>query len=238
VTLATNDKYSLGALTVAASLRAVETSRQIVCMITPDVSEHMRSVLDKLYDEVHVVDILDSRDLANLALLERPDLGVTFTKLHCWRLEKYKKCVFLDADTLVVQNSDELFEREEFSASPDPGWPDCFNSGVFVFTPSQDTYNKLVQFAQQHGSFDGGDQGLLNLYYSDWAYTDIRKHLPFIYNVVSQAFYSYLPAFRQFGVNTKICHFIGAVKPWNHRVDELTGRVIGSLRHLHHRHPT
>ena len=64
-----------------------------------------RSVLNKLFDDVHMVDILDSRDMANLALLDRPDLGVTFTKLHCWRLDKYKKCVFLDADTLV---SDEL----------------------------------------------------------------------------------------------------------------------------------
>lgn len=43
----------------------------------------------------------------------------------------------------------------------------------------------------------GGDQGLLNMYFSDWAHTDITKHLPFIYNVVSQAFYSYLPAFKQ-----------------------------------------
>jgi len=46
-------------------------------------------------------------------------------------------------------------------------------------------------------SLVGGDQGLLNLYFGDWAYTDIKKHLPFIYNVVSQAFYSYLPAFKQ-----------------------------------------
>ena len=43
----------------------------------------------------------------------------------------------------------------------------------------------------------GGDQGLLNLYFSDWATKDIARHLPFVYNVVSQAFYSYLPAFKQ-----------------------------------------
>ena len=41
----------------------------------------------------------------------------------------------------VIQNSDELFDREEFSAAPDAGWPDCFNSGVFVFVPSQKTYD-------------------------------------------------------------------------------------------------
>lgn len=55
----------------------------------------------------------------------------------------------------VVQNSDELFEREELSAAPDVGWPDCFNSGVFVFKPSAETFQRLITFAQERGSFDG-----------------------------------------------------------------------------------
>ena len=55
----------------------------------------------------------------------------------------------------VVQNIDDLFERDEFAAAPDAGWPDCFNSGVFVFRPSLDTYQSLLQYAMQHGSFDG-----------------------------------------------------------------------------------
>lgn len=122
----------------------------------------------------------------------------------------------MDADTMVLQNIDDLFEREEFSAAPDPGWPDCFNSGVFVFKPSLDTYKSLLQFAISQGSFDGGDQGLLNLYFSEWARTDIKKHLPFLYNVVSQAFYSYAPAFKQFGDKIKVVHFIGECKPWSH----------------------
>lgn len=40
----------------------------------------------------------------------------------------------------VLRNCDELFDRDEFSAAPDAGWPDCFNSGVFVFKPSIDTF--------------------------------------------------------------------------------------------------
>ena len=35
------------------------------------------------------------------------------------------------------------------------GWPDCFNSGVFVFTPSMDTYEELLALAMSQGSFDG-----------------------------------------------------------------------------------
>lgn len=50
---------------------------------------------------------------------------------------------------------DELFDREELSAAPDAGWPDCFNSGVFVFRPSEETYDSLLKFAMSKGSFDG-----------------------------------------------------------------------------------
>jgi len=55
----------------------------------------------------------------------------------------------------VLKNIDELFECEELAASPDIGWPDCFNSGVFVYRPSQTTYESLLSFALTHGSFDG-----------------------------------------------------------------------------------
>lgn len=55
----------------------------------------------------------------------------------------------------MLSNIDELFDREELSAAPDPGWPDCFNSGVFVFRPSLETFTKLLEYSLEHGSFDG-----------------------------------------------------------------------------------
>ena len=60
-----------------------------------------RSQLAQVYDHIQEVDLLDSKDPKNLTLLGRPDLNVTFTKLHCWRLTQFDKAVFLDADTLV-----------------------------------------------------------------------------------------------------------------------------------------
>ncbi|XP_050095684.1 box A-binding factor isoform X2 [Anopheles aquasalis] len=225
VTLATNDSYSLGALVVAHSLKRVHTVHQLAVLITPGVSEAMRTKLRNVFNLVEEVNLLDSKDEANLALLKRPELGITFTKLHCWRLTQYEKCVFLDADTLVLRNSDELFEREELSAAPDIGWPDCFNSGVYVYRPSLETFASLLQFAVTNGSFDGGDQGLLNAYFSEWAHKDIQKHLPFVYNTSSVATYSYLPAFKQFGHNTKILHFIGVSKPWLQNFNSETRKV-------------
>lgn len=60
-----------------------------------------RAVLARVFDEVIEVDLVDSADYVHLAALRRPELGVTLTKLHCWTLTQYSKCVFLDADTLV-----------------------------------------------------------------------------------------------------------------------------------------
>merc|ERR1719495_1950164 len=185
--------------------------------------------LKQKFDHVVKVEELDSNDAANLKLLDRHDLGITFTKIRCWALTQFTKCVFLDADVLALSHCDELFDREEFSAAPDAGWPDCFNSGVFVFKPSLETYTKILKYANEAGSFDGGDQGLLNSYFHEWATKDITKHLPFTFNMVASATYSYLPAYKKFGKDVKIVHFIGATKPWlvnfNHQGEPLLGRT-------------
>ncbi|XP_039768449.1 glycogenin-1 isoform X2 [Ornithorhynchus anatinus] len=230
VTLTTNDTYVKGALVLGSSLQHHRTTKKLTVLITPQVSDSMRKVLEKIYDEVILVDVLDSGDSAHLALMKRPELGVTLTKLHCWSLTQYSKCVFMDADTLVLANIDEIFEREELSAAPDPGWPDCFNSGVFVYRPSIETYNQLLQHASEKGSFDGGDQGLLNTFFSNWATTDINKHLPFIYNLSSISIYSYLPAFKAFGANAKVVHFLGRIKPWNYTYDPKTKSVKDEMQ--------
>lgn len=120
-------------MVVGITLRKTGTTRKLVVMVTPEVSQEMRHVLSSVYDIIFDVWTIDSRDFSNLRLLGRSDLGVTFTKIHCWRLIQFSKCVFMDADTIVLSNVDDLFDRDELSAAPDAGWPDCFNSGVFVY---------------------------------------------------------------------------------------------------------
>lgn len=88
---------------------------------------------------------------------------------------------------------------------------DCFNSGVFVCKPNADTFQSLCHFASSVGSFDGGDQGLLNSFFSSWS---SKSRIPFTYNVTPSASYSYLPAYKQFFEDIKVIHFIGKDKPW------------------------
>ncbi|XP_021555414.1 glycogenin-2 isoform X1 [Neomonachus schauinslandi] len=238
VTLATNDIYCQGALVLGQSLRNQRATRKLVVLITPQVSSLLRVILTKVFDEVIEVNLIDSADYIHLAFLKRPELGVTLTKLHCWTLTHYSKCVFLDADTLVLSNIDELFDRTEFSAAPDPGWPDCFNSGVFVFQPSLETHGLLLQHATNHGSFDGADQGLLNSFFSSWSTADIHKHLPFIYNLSSNTAYTYSPAFKRFGSSVKVVHFLGPTKPWNYKYNSQMGSVLEEGSGLANQHQT
>jgi glycogenin glucosyltransferase len=166
VTLATTDGYALGSLVLAQSIRQVGTKRNLVVLISNHLSDLIRRTLEITFDDVIVVEELNSNDNEHLRLLNRPDLGITFTKINCWLLEQYSKCVYLDADCFVLREIDDLFERDQFSAAPDAGWPDCFNSGVFVFKPSKETFTNLMLFASEHNaSFDGGDQGLLNQFF-------------------------------------------------------------------------
>ncbi|ORX93885.1 protein GYG-1, isoform c [Basidiobolus meristosporus CBS 931.73] len=225
VTLVTNDAYFLGARVLAQSLREASTSKKIVCLYTPTVTLPVQKEMSIFFDELVLVDPIDSQDAKNLKVLGRGELGITFTKLHTWRLTQYRKVVFLDADTLPLRNVDELFELEaEFSACPDAGWPDCFNSGVFVCSPSQKTYDELIQLASTEGSFDGGDQGLLNVYFTNWS------RMPFTYNVTPNAFYSYAPAYRYFRKSISIVHFIGSHKPWGlRRFQDGTPMLLGNV---------
>ncbi|KAK6293306.1 hypothetical protein J4Q44_G00368070 [Coregonus suidteri] len=228
--------FSIGAWICSLATTIMSTWLTLSTDLLPAESYELGlGVLHKIFDEVLLVDVLDSGDAAHLALMKRPDLGVTFTKLHCWTLTHYSKCVFMDADTMVVQNVDELFDREELSAAPDPGWPDCFNSGVFVFRPSNETYGKLLKYCTEHGSFDGGDQGVLNGYFSNWATTDMSKHLPFIYNLRDRN-YTYR-GIQQYGGNAKVVHFLGQTKPWSYTFDPETKRISGDMQEAS-THPT
>lgn len=141
--------------------------------------------------------------------MNRPDLISTFTKIELWKLTQYKRIVYLDADMVVLRAPNELLTMDtNFAAVPDVGWPDCFNSGLMVLNPNMGEYYSLLALARRGISFDGADQGLLNMHFTEW------ERLSFKYNCTPNANYQYVPAYRHFQSSINAIHFIGADKPW------------------------
>ena len=71
VTLATNDVYAVGAMVLAYSLRDTGTTRQLVAMVTSEVSPETRELMTQFFDVIFDVSPIDSKDLDNLSLLNR-----------------------------------------------------------------------------------------------------------------------------------------------------------------------
>lgn len=141
--------------------------------------------------------------------MNRPDLVSSFTKIALWQQTQFNHIVYIDADVVTLRAPDELFNNPaDFAAVPDIGWPDCFNSGVLALKPNMGDYYALLALAQRGVSFDGADQGLLNMHFRDW------QRLSFTYNCTPSGNYQYVPAYKHFQSQISMVHYIGNEKPW------------------------
>ncbi|KHO00923.1 glycogenin [Metarhizium album ARSEF 1941] len=257
-TLLLTDSYLPGALVLAHSLRDAGTTKELAVLVTLDsVSAQAitqlkvsladatsqtvaaRGSLDLLltrvrfcqavYDYVLPVPRIRNDQPANLHLMNRSDLHSAFTKINLWKQTQFSKIVYIDADVVAYRAPDELFELPHaFSAAPDIGWPDLVNTGVMVLAPNMGDYYAMLAMADRGISFDGADQGLINMHFKHSV-----NRLSFTYNVTPSAHYQYIPAYRHFQSSISMVHFIGANKPWfsgrnashgNTPFDEMVGR--------------
>ncbi|KAL2279748.1 hypothetical protein FJTKL_13133 [Diaporthe vaccinii] len=211
VTLLLSDTYLPGALVLAHSLRDAGTTKKLAVLVTLDsVSAEVITQLKSVFDHVIPVPRVRNEKPANLYLMNRADLHSAFTKINLWKQTQFRRIVYVDADVVAYRAPDELFDLDHpFSAAPDIGWPDLFNTGVMALTPNMGDYYALVAMAERGISFDGADQGLLNMHFKN-----NYNRLSFTYNVTPSGHYQYVPAYRHFQSSINMVHFIGSDKPW------------------------
>ncbi|RMD42551.1 hypothetical protein DV735_g2621, partial [Chaetothyriales sp. CBS 134920] len=221
-----NDSYLPGVMVLGHSLRERGATAKLACIVVvenlaAETIEELRTV----YDDIIPVQRLTNHTPANLYVMDRLDLVSTFTKIELWRQTQYKRIVYLDADMVVLRAPNELLTlKTEFAAVPDIGWPDCFNSGLMVLNPNMGDYYGLLALAERGISFDGADQGLLNMHFTNW------RRLSFAYNCTPSGNYQYVPAYRHFQSSISAIHFIGKDKPWTlGRENKFSHGVYGEL---------
>jgi inositol phosphorylceramide glucuronosyltransferase 1 len=109
-----------------------------------------------------------------------------YTKLNIWGLDKLgiEQAVYLDGDTLVRRNFDELFDTPfNFAAVPDMfgdkrGFIINFNAGVIAFRPSSAVLKVMKQQIETAKfPLDQAEQSFLNLFFA----TNVLR-LPYAYN--------------------------------------------------------
>lgn len=180
VTVISNgDSYVPGVEALGRSLQIHGTKEPMVVMATPDVPEAARRALHAEGWSIREVPPIENPSKEVLF----PRFGATFCKLRVWQLTEYDKVVFMDADTIALQNLDDLFARPYFAAAPDFFIPDRFNSGVMVLDPSEETFGRMMDKLAREPSYDGGDQGFLNNFYPDWYAMPVAHRLPAGYNL-------------------------------------------------------
>lgn len=212
VSVITTPAYVLGALVLGHSIRKSGWPHDLLILVTRDVGAADRERLLRIWDRVAEVEpIANPNPPEGQAFAS---FATTYTKLRIWEQTDYDKLIYLDADTLVLRDLQELLDRPGFAAAPCGTAPDQFNSGVLVLTPSRDIFSDMLQKLPVLRSYDGGDQGFLNEYFADWYTGPASQRLPLTCNVPRLLAY-YASAWRRLDGQIKVIHFYGPQKPWD-----------------------
>jgi len=236
ISLLTTDSYLPGILGLAYSVRATQSRYELEVLVTPGVNPETRAALS-----LHGIPWMEVTNLENPT-----DVSIhhrwhrTYSKLHAFGLTKYEKLVFLDADILVLQNIDALFECDHMSGVDSGSMlPECanwtdVNSGLLVVIPNAAVFSDMVARIGRIGKLSSGgtadnpragsDQDFINAYYPDWSQCT-RLHLDHKYNMLHYHLDRYNRMFgyglESTGRQVSVVHFASYLKPWNLPVETI-----------------
>lgn len=168
LTLVTSDDFVIGARVLAHSLRAVQTSYPLFVLITANLTADSRSQLAAAGWHLLLVDPLAHANPTHVQSWAE----VGYTKLRCWQMTQFDRIVYIDADCIVKQSVDHLLSPTldgiSFAAAPDTFPPDKFNAGVMLLRPSCLVFSAMLRAMSHLTSYDGGDTGFLNSFFTRW----------------------------------------------------------------------
>ena len=176
--LTTSDEvYLAGAITLGTSIRAFDTLRELLALVTPAVPVSWHDELRAAGFEVVSVDEIEEfwwgkghERCRSYDPDQDARWGHESTKLRLWELEQYDALLYIDADGLLLGPADGVFGLHGFAAERGLSGP-WFNAGVMLIRPSQQTFAGLIARGAStpptifNNVVDCTEQGLLNAYF-------------------------------------------------------------------------
>jgi alpha-N-acetylglucosamine transferase len=209
------------------SLKETNSKYPLYVAVTEEVSKENLAVLEKLAIPIIYFDLVIP---PNMTAAESPNIVTTLDfygwhkalcKLRVFGLEQFDKVVFIDADVIVKNNMDELFDLPHLSACRDCydfygqfGDTPSLNSGLLVIEPDVTVATNILDFLTK---FDAQgklvhDQWIIQEYYKGWeACTDL--HLSYYYCPWTTRFDINYPQYYYHRHLIKAVHMID-MKPW------------------------
>lgn len=204
VTLLSTSNYLEGVLVLHESLKQVKSTRPLLVLITEEIATP--EILAIFQEEGIFYEIVDTVSYAGVTQDKYSGCSVlnTASKVHLFRQKNWDKLVYIDADTMVLQNIDDLFVRFDGSMVKEPADTMGF-TGLFVIEPLQhDEDDFLFHLVMNTACFDGDLIGKL------WFHvrTNPDYQIPFCY--------LHMP--HHYDKTSKVIHYCNPGKPWMNEV--------------------
>lgn len=130
------DKYIPGAIVSAYSVKRTKPIYDLVCLITNDVSENAKINLSKVFDYIINIDYIKNKEGVLKSKQQKKIydswINVSYTKWNILGLTQYEKVFMLDADTIITQNIDHIFDLDKEAGTFMNVWSDTYKKGSIV----------------------------------------------------------------------------------------------------------
>jgi len=166
-----NDKYLPGIIALIKSLKHHNCKFNICILVTKGVSVKSNETILNLGANIKEVDEIHYKGKKSELIIDRygksNNSWMMFTKINIFKEIKFNKLLYIDADTVVLQNIDHIFDNDSNFSAVKGGSKmlnyDGIEAGVLLFKPSLDLYEELIK-AMNSDTYDlrMSDQSLLN----------------------------------------------------------------------------
>ena len=170
-TLLCTNNYLYSCIGLIYSWKKTNPKYPFYCIVTENITEENVSILEKIgYNVIKEKEYIPAlyiktlKQFENEGIAERASSDVTkngwqhaWTKFLLFKQIQFDKILYIDADSYIIQNLDDMFEKEggshltnyysRFIQKPE------FWGAFFLIQPNIETFNKLNDFVEHNATY-------------------------------------------------------------------------------------